>query len=154
MKVLVMMKADESSEAGKLPDERLIGAMLDFNEELVKAGVMLAGEGLYPSSRGARVRLSGGKTTVVDGPFTEAKELVAGFWLWQVRDMDEATEWVKRMYQLLLQAGVPLPEGEDPGVEIRPIFESQDFGENLSPELREREEKVRAQGAAHAAEVA
>ncbi|MEA2621213.1 MAG: hypothetical protein QOH61_123 [Chloroflexota bacterium] len=144
MKVIVLMKADERSEAGQLPDERLIGAMMGFNEELVQAGVMLAGEGLHPSSRGAKVRWSGGKATVIDGPFTEAKELVAGFWLWQVRDMDEATEWVKRMYALLSAAGVPAPEGEDPGVEIREIFESQDFGENLTPELRARDERIRA----------
>jgi hypothetical protein len=151
MKVLVMMKADESSEAGQLPDERMIGAMMSFNEELVKAGVMLAGEGLHPSAKGARVRWADGRPTVVDGPFTESKELVAGFWLWQVRDMDEATEWVKRMYSLVLAAGVPAPEhGEDPGVEIRPIFEAEGFGDEITPELRARDEAVRAQVAGKA----
>jgi hypothetical protein len=146
MKVLVMIKANEQSEAGEMPDERLIGAMMGFNEELVKAGVMLAGEGLHPSSRGARVRWQAGRATVVDGPFTEAKELVAGFWLWQVRDLDEAKQWVLRMYSLLGAAGVPVPaDGDDPGVEIRPIFESEDFGAEFTPELRAREEALRAE---------
>jgi hypothetical protein len=151
MKVLVMMKANEQSEAGELPDDRLIGAMMSFNEELVKAGVMLAGEGLRPSSAGARVRWKAGRATVIDGPFTEAKELVAGFWLWQVRDLDEATEWVKRMYSLLHAAGVRAPEkGEDPGVEIRPIFEAEAFGAEIAPELRARDEAIRAEVAGKA----
>jgi hypothetical protein len=136
MRVMVIVKADEKSEAGALPDERILTEMGKFNEELAKAGVMLAGEGLHPSSKGVRVRFSGGKRNVIDGPFTEAKELVAGFWLWQVRSMDEAIEWLKRS---------PF-EGTE--VEIRPVFESEDFGTALTPELREQEERVRAQVAA------
>jgi hypothetical protein len=136
MRVMVIVKANEDSEAGVLPDEKLLTEMGKFNEELSKAGVMLAGEGLHASSKGARVRFSGGKKTVVDGPFAETKELVAGFWLWQVRSMDEAIEWLKR---------APF---EDTEVEIRPVFEADDFGEALTPELRQQEERIRAETAA------
>ncbi len=133
MRFMVLVKADKNSEAGALPDTRLLTAMGKFNEELVKAGVMLAGEGLQPTSKGARVKFSGGKKTVIDGPFTEAKELVAGFWLWQVKSKAEAIEWLKR---------APFEETE---VEIRQIFEAEDFGANLTPELREQEERLRKQ---------
>ncbi len=133
MRFMVLIKADKNSEAGVLPDTKLLTAMGKFNEELVKAGVMLAGEGLQPTSKGARVKFSGGKKTVIDGPFTEAKELVAGFWLWQVKSKAEAIEWLKR---------APFEETE---VEIRQIFEAEDFGANLTPELREQEERVRKQ---------
>ena len=138
MRVIVLVKANEDSEAGVLPDEKILAEMTKFNEELVKAGVMLAAEGLHPSSKGARVRFEGDKRRVIDGPFTESKELVAGFWLWQVRSLDEAIEWLKR---------APF-EGTD--VEIRPIFEAEDFGQNLSPELREKNEQLRKQAAEHA----
>jgi hypothetical protein len=130
MRFMVLVKADEKSEAGVLPDERLLTEMTKFNEDLAKAGVMLAGEGLQPSSKGARVRFAGGKKTVIDGPFAEAKELVAGFWLWQVKSLDEAIEWLKR---------APF---EDTEVEIRQVFETADFGDALTPELREREERL------------
>jgi hypothetical protein len=130
---MVLVKADKNSEAGVLPDTKLLTAMGKFNEELVKAGVMLAGEGLQPSSKGARVKFAGGKKTVIDGPFAEAKELVAGFWLWQVKSKAEAIEWLKR---------APFEETE---VEIRQIFEAEDFGENLTPELRAQEDRLRAQ---------
>jgi hypothetical protein len=136
MRVMVLVKADKDSEAGVMPTEQLLTDMGKFNEELVKAGVMLAGEGLHPSSKGARVRFSEGKRTVIDGPFTETKELVAGFWLWQVKSMDEAIEWLKR---------APF-EGTE--VEIRPVFEAEDFGAEFTPELREQEERLRAQIAA------
>jgi hypothetical protein len=136
MRVMVIVKASEDSEAGVLPDEKLLTEMGKFNEELSKAGVMLAGEGLHASSKGTRVRFSGGKKTVVDGPFAETKELVAGFWLWQVRSMDEAIEWLKR---------APFADTE---VEIRPVFEADDFGEAFTPELREQEERIRAETAA------
>jgi hypothetical protein len=138
MRVLVLVKANEESEAGVLPDEKDLTEMTKFNEELVKAGVMLAAEGLHPSSKGARVRFDNGKRTVIDGPFTESKELVAGFWLWQVRSLDEAVEWLKR---------APF-EGTE--VEIRPVFEAEDFGQNFSPELREKNEQLRKQAAEHA----
>ena len=138
MRVMVLVKADKDSEAGVMPDEKLLTDMTKFNEDLAKAGVMLAGEGLHPSSKGARVRFSGGKKTVIDGPFAEAKELVAGFWLWQVKSLDEAIEWLKR---------APF---EDTEVEIRPVFEAAEFGEALSPELREREERIAAQAAENA----
>jgi hypothetical protein len=141
MRVMVLIKADANSEAGIMPDAQLLTDMGKYNEELVKAGVMLAGEGLHPSIRGKRVRLSGDQRTVIDGPFTEAKELIAGFWLWQVRSMDEAVEWVKRMPN-------PMP-GTEPEVEIRPVLEAEDFGEALTPELREQEERLRAQTAGH-----
>lgn len=138
MRVMVLIKADERSEAGMMPDEALMAAMGRYNEELVKAGVMLAGEGLHPSSRGKRVRLSGDQRTVIDGPFAETKELIAGFWLWQVRSMDEAVEWVKRMPN-------PMP-GTEPEVEIRPAFETEDFAESdPTGEHRAAEERLRAQ---------
>jgi len=133
---MIMVKASKDSEAGVMPDEKLLAAMGKFNEELVKAGVMLAGEGLHPSSKGARVRFSGAKRTVIDGPFAETKELVAGFWIWQVKSMDEATEWLKR---------APF---EDTEVEIRQVFEPDDFGPALTPALKEQDERLRAQTAA------
>jgi hypothetical protein len=132
MRVMVIVKADKTSEAGVIPDRKLLEDMGKFNEELTKAGVMLAGEGLQASSKGARVRFSGGKKTVIDGPFAETKELVAGFWLWQVKSMDEAIEWLKR---------APF-EGTE--VEIRQVFELEDFGAEFTPELREQEERLRA----------
>jgi hypothetical protein len=131
-----MVPASEDSEKGVMPDEKLLTEMGNFNEELVKAGVMLAGEGLHPSSKGVRVRFDGDKRTVIDGPFTESKELIAGWWLWQVRDMDEAIEWIKR---------APFGGGEGVEIELRPVFETEDFGEEMTPELREREERLRAQ---------
>jgi len=132
MRFMVIVKADRNSEAGVLPDKKILTEMGKFNEELAKAGVMLAGEGLQPSSKGARVRFSKGKRTVIDGPFTEAKELIAGFWLWQVNSKEEAIEWLKR---------APF-EGTE--VEIRQVFESEDFGAEFTPELRDQEERVRA----------
>ena len=137
MRVMVIIKADKDSEAGVMPSEQLLTDMGNYNEELVKAGVMLAGEGLHPSSKGKRVRFSAGKATVIDGPFTEAKELIAGFWLWQVRSIEEAVEWVKRMPN-----PVNAPDAE---VEIRPVFEAEDFGAEFTPELREQEERLRVQ---------
>lgn len=139
MRFMVMVKATKDSEAGVMPSEKLLADMGKFNEELVKAGVMLAGEGLYPSSKGARVRFSGSKRTVIDGPFAETKELVAGFWLWQVRSMEEAIEWVKRC---------PNPMPGESEIEIRRVFEAEDFGAEFTPELREQEERMRAQVAA------
>jgi hypothetical protein len=136
MRVMVLVKADKNSEAGVMPDEKLLTAMGNFNEELVKAGIMLAGEGLHPSSKGARVKFSGDKRTVVDGPFAETKELVAGFWLWQVKSLEEAIEWVKRC---------PNPMPGESEIEIRPIFEASDFGAEFTPELRDQEERLRAQ---------
>ena len=136
MRVMVIVKATRNSEAGALPTEKLLADMGKFNEELVKAGVMLAGEGLRPSSQGKRVVFSGGKKTVVDGPFAETKELVAGFWLWQVKSMEEAVEWVRRCPD-------PMP-GEESVIEIRPVFETDDFGQEFTPELRAREERLRA----------
>jgi hypothetical protein len=138
MRVIVMVKASKESEAGVMPSQQMLTEMGNFNEELVKAGVMLAGEGLHPSSKGARVRFSGSNRTVVDGPFTETKELVAGFWLWQVKSMDEAIEWVKRC---------PNPMSTDSEIEIRPIFEAEDFGAEFTPELREQEARLRAEAA-------
>lgn len=135
MRVMVMVKASKDSEAGVMPDETLLAAMGKFNEELVNAGIMLAGEGLHPSSKGARVAFSGHKRTVVDGPFAETKELVAGFWLWQVRSMDEAIEWVRRC---------PNPMPGDSEIEIRPVFEAEDFGAALTPELRGQDKRTRA----------
>ena len=137
MRVMVLVKADKNSEAGVMPSQELLTEMGKFNEELVKAGVMLAGEGLHPTSKAKRVRFEGSKRTVIDGPFTEAKELVAGFWLWQVKSMDEAVEWLKR---------APFDGGTE--IEIRPVFEADDFGPALTPELREQEERLRAQAAA------
>src|SRR6476660_7486037 len=139
MRFMVLVKADENSEAGVLPSQEMLTEMGKFNEELVKAGVMLAGEGLQASSKGARVKFSGRKRTVTDGPFTETKELVAGFWLWQVKSMAEAIEWVKRCPN-------PMP-GEDSEIEIRQVFEADDFGEAFTPEARAREEQVRSQAA-------
>jgi hypothetical protein len=136
MRVMVLIKADEKSEAGVLPDERLFREMGEYNEALAKAGVMLAGDGLQPSSRGKRVRLSGDQRTVTDGPFMETKELIAGYWLWRVDSMEDAVEWVKRMPN-------PMP-GTEPEIEIRPVYEADDFGEAFTPELREREERLRA----------
>ena len=141
MRVMVMIKADKDSEAGVMPSEQLLTEMGAFNEELVKAGVMLAGEGLHPSSKGKRVKFAGTKRTVIDGPFTEAKELIAGFWLWQVNSMEEAVQWVKRM---------PNPLNSGGEVEIRPVFEEEDFGAEFTPELREQEERLRAQIEANA----
>jgi hypothetical protein len=137
MRVMILIKANKDSEAGVMPSEKLLTEMGKFNEELVKAGVMLAGEGLHPSSKGARVRFSGGKRTVIDGPFAETKELVAGFWLWQVKSLEEAIEWVKRCPN-------PFPDAESE-IEIRPVFEAEDFGAEFTPELREQEERLRAQ---------
>ena len=136
MRVMVLIKATEPSEAGEMPSQELLEQMTAFNEELVGAAVMLAGEGLQPSSRGARVEFSGSERRVIDGPFTETKELLAGYWLWQVSSMDEAIEWVKR---------IPNPTGEHGVVEVRPVFEAEDFGEEFTPELREREAQLRAQ---------
>ena len=137
MRVMVIVKADKNSEAGAMPSRELLTAMGKYNEELVKAGVMLAGEGLHPTSKGKRVRFSGGRQTVTDGPFTEAKELIAGFWLWQVRSMDEAIEWLKRS---------PFDGGTE--IEVRQVFETDDFGAELTPELRDQEERLRKQTAA------
>jgi hypothetical protein len=134
MRVMVIVKASKESEAGVLPDTELLTQMGKYNEQLVKAGIMLAGEGLQASSKGKRVVFSGAKRTVVDGPFTESKELIAGYWIWQVRSMDEAVEWLKRC---------PNPHGEETNVEIRPVFEAADFGENLTPEAKERGERLR-----------
>ncbi len=137
MRVMIIIEADEKSEAGVLPDERLLAEMGKYNEALVNAGVMLAGEGLHPSARGKRVRLSGDRRTVIDGPFSGTEDLVAGFWLWQVRSMDEAVEWVRRCPD-------PMP-GEDSEIEIRPLFEAEDFGEELRAEVREQEARLRAE---------
>jgi len=133
MRVMVLIKANEDSEAGVMPSEELLKEMGAYNEELVKAGVMLAGDGLHPSSKGARVRFSGEQRTVIDGPFAETKELIAGYWLWQVKSMDEALEWLKR---------APFHGDE---VEIRPVFEPDDFGEAYTPAVREQEDRIRAQ---------
>ncbi len=137
MRVMVIIKANEKSEAGVMPEEKLFAEMGKFNEELVKAGVMLAGEGLHPSSKGKRVKFSGRKAMVIDGPFIETKELIAGFWLWQVSSMEEAIEWVRR---------IPSPEDETEGeIEIRQVFEMDDFGPEFTPELREQEARLREQ---------
>ena len=136
MRFMILVKADKNSEAGVLPDEKLLTEMGKFNEELVKAGVMLAGEGLQPSSKGARVKFSGSKRTVIDGPFAETKELIAGYWLWQVKSKEEAVEWVKRCPN-------PFP-GTESEIEIRQLFEAEDFGAAFTPELREQEERLRA----------
>jgi hypothetical protein len=137
MRIMVIVKATKNSEAGVLPSERLLAEMGRFNEELVGAGIMVAGEGLHPSSKGKRVRFSGGKRTVVDGPFAETKELVAGYWIWQVGSMEEALDWVQRCPD-------PMP-GEEAEIEIRPLFEADDFGEEFTPELRAQEERLRAE---------
>jgi hypothetical protein len=136
MRVMVLVKATEQTEAGVLPTEEQFAAMGRYNEELVKAGIMLAGEGLHPSAAGARIQFSGEDRSVVDGPFTETKELVAGFWLWQVKSMDEAVEWARRC---------PNPTGEQSVLELRPVYEADDFGAALTPELRERQDRLRAQ---------
>ena len=141
MRFMVMVKATKNSEAGVLPSEELLAEMGKFNEELAKAGVLLAGEGLHPSSKGARVKISGDKRTVLDGPFAETKELVAGFWLLEVKSKEEAIEWVKRCPD-------PMP-GEESEIEIRQVFEAEDFGDEFTPELREQEERLRAQVQAH-----
>jgi hypothetical protein len=134
MRVMVLVKASEESEAGQMPSTQELQEMGSFNEELAKAGVMVAGEGLHPSSKGVRVRFSGDDRSVIDGPFAETKELLAGFWLWEVRDLDEAIEWIKR---------APFDGGAE--IELRPVFEAEDFGEELTPELREQEDRVRQQ---------
>jgi hypothetical protein len=140
MRVMVIVKASADSEAGMMPSEELLTQMGNYNEELVKAGIMLAGDGLHPSSRGKRVRFSGNERTVIDGPFAETKELIAGYWMWQVRSMEEAVEWVKRCPN-------PMP-GTEAEIEIRPVFEVEDFGEAFTPELQAREERLRAEVAA------
>lgn len=139
MRCMILVKATADTENGVMPSEQLLADMGRYNEELVKAGIMLAGEGLHPSVRGARVRFDGSKRSVIDGPFAETKELLAGFWLWQVRDLDEAIEWVKRC---------PNPTGVQSEIEIRPVFEAEDFGAEFTPELREQEERLRAEIAA------
>ena len=137
MRVMVIVKATKNTEAGVMPSEKLLNDMGKFNEELVKAGVMLAGDGLRPSSKGKRMRFSGGKRTIIDGPFAETKELVAGFWIWQVKSMDEALEWLRRCPD-------PMP-GEESEIEIRPVFEAEDFGAEFTPEMRAQEERLRAE---------
>jgi hypothetical protein len=137
MRVMVIVKATKNSEAGVMPSEKLLTEMGKYNEELVKAGIMLAGEGLHPSVKGKRIKFSGSKRSVVDGPFTETKELIAGYWIWQVRSMEEAIEWARRCPD-------PMP-GEEGELEIRPVFEAEDFGQEFTPELREQEERLRAE---------
>jgi hypothetical protein len=136
MRFMILVKADKTSEAGALPDQKLLAEMGKYNEELVQAGVLLAAEGLHPSSKGARVKFSGSKRTVIDGPFAETKELIAGFWLWQVQSKEEAIAWVKRC---------PMPHDTETEIEIRQVFEAEDFGAAFTPELREQEERLRAQ---------
>ena len=136
MRVMVIVKANQDSEAGVMPSNELLSQMLEFNEQLVKAGVMLAGEGLHPSSKGVRVKFSDDKRTVTDGPFAETKELIAGFWLWKVKSMEDAINWVKRC---------PNPMEGESEIEIRPLFETEDFGSELTPELQEKEERLRAE---------
>ena len=136
MRFMILVKADKNSEAGVLPDQKLLTDMGKYNEELAKAGVLLAGEGLHPSSKGARVKFAGSERTVIDGPFAETKELIAGFWLWQVKSKEEAIAWVKRC---------PVPPNAEAEIEIRQVFEAEDFGPALTPELREQEERLRAQ---------
>jgi hypothetical protein len=135
MRFMVIVKASKDSEAGVMPSEQLLSQMMAFNEELAKAGIMLSGEGLHPSSKGVRIRYSGNQRTVIDGPFAETKELIAGFWMWQCKSLDEAIEWAKK---------IPNPHNEDGDIEIRQVFEAADFGEELTPELREQEERIRA----------
>jgi hypothetical protein len=144
MRFMIIVKASKDSEAGKLPSQELLAAMGKYNEELVKAGVLLSGEGLHPSSKGSRVRFSGDRRTVIDGPFAETKELIAGYWLWQVKSKEEAIEWVKRCPN-------PMP-GTEAEIEIRQIFETEDFGAEFTPELREQEERLRARAAAQQAQ--
>ena len=140
MRVMAIVKATPESEAGQMPSEQLLSEMLAYNEQLVKAGIMLAGDGLHPSSKGKKIRFDGPKRSVIDGPFTETKELIAGFWIWQVRDMDEAVEWAKRC---------PNPMEGESWIELRPLFENEDFGKELTPELREKEERIRREAAAN-----
>ena len=135
MRVMVMVKATQESEAGKMPSQQLLTEMMKFNEELANAGVMLAGEGLHPSSKAKRVHFSGAKRTVTDGPFAETKELIAGYWIWKVNSMEEAVEWVKKC---------PNPMNGESDIDIRPIFEAEDFGDEFTPELREQEDRIRA----------
>ncbi|HEX2121110.1 MAG TPA: YciI family protein [Thermoanaerobaculia bacterium] len=135
MRVMVIMKANKDSEAGVMPSERLLTEMMQYNEQLVNAGIMQAGEGLHPSSKGVRIRFSGGPPTVIPGPFAATEELIAGFWLWNVKSMDEAIDWARRC---------PNPDGQHSEIELRPVFEAEDFGEELTPELREQEERLRA----------
>jgi hypothetical protein len=135
MRFMVIVKASKDSEAGVLPSEQLLSEMMAFNEKIAKAGVMLSGEGLQPSSKGVRIRYAGDKRTVIDGPFAETKELIAGFWMWQCKSLDEAIEWAKK---------IPNPHNEEGDIEIRQVFEAQDFGEELTPELREQEDRIRA----------
>jgi hypothetical protein len=141
MRVMVMVKATAESEAGEMPSEKLLSDMLAYNEQLVKAGIMLAGDGLQPTSKAKRVHFKGDKRTVSDGPFTETKELIAGYWIWQVRSMDEAVEWVKRC---------PNPMNSESDIDIRPFFESEDFGPEFTPELRAKEERLRVEAARNA----
>ena len=136
MRVMVIVKANKDTEAGVMPSEQLLKEMGNYNEQLVKAGIMLAGEGLHPTSKGIRIQFSGSKRTVIDGPFAETKELIAGYWLWRVKSMQEAIEWAKRC---------PNPTGEESVLEIRPLFEAEDFGDEFTPELREQEERLRTQ---------
>ena len=137
MRVMVIVKANKDSENGVMPSDAELAAMGKYNEELVKAGIMLAGDGLQPSAKGKRIRFSGGKKTVIDGPFPETKELIAGFWIWQVKSMEEALEWARRCPD-------PMP-GEESELEIRPVYEAEDFGENLTPELRAQEERLKSE---------
>jgi len=136
MRVMVIVKANKDTEAGVMPSEQLLKEMGNYNEQLVQAGIMLAGEGLHPTSKGVRIKFSGSSRTVIDGPFAETKELIAGYWLWRVKSIQEAIEWAKRC---------PNPTGEESILEIRPVFEAEDFGEEFTPELREQEERLRAQ---------
>ena len=139
MKVMVMVKATKNSEAGVMPSEKMLTEMYAYNEQLVKAGIMLAGDGLHPSGKGKRIQFTGGQRRVVDGPFSETKELIAGYWIWQVRSMDEAIEWARR-------CPAPMP-GEDSELELRPLFEAEDFGAEFTPELRAKDEQLRAEAA-------
>jgi hypothetical protein len=139
MRFMIVVKADKNSEAGIMPSKELLAEMGKYNEELARAGVLLAGEGLHPTSKGARVKFSGAQRTVIDGPFAETKELIAGFWLWQVKSKEEAIEWVKRC---------PMPHNTETEIEIRQVFEAEDFGPEFTPELREQEERIRRQVAA------
>lgn len=138
MRVMVIVKANQKSEAGVMPSEKLLSDMGKFNEELVKAGIMLAGDGLHPSAKGKRIRFAGGKKTVIDGPFTETKEIIAGFWIWQVKSMEEAVEWAKRCPS-------DPNDPEESFLELRPVFETEDFGAEMTPELREQEARLRAE---------
>jgi hypothetical protein len=138
MRFMVIVKATKESEAGAMPSEEILTAMGNYNEELVKAGIMLAGEGLHPSSKGARVRFHGNQTTVIDGPFAETKELIAGYWIWQVKSKEEAIEWLKRCPN-------PMPDSEEAEIELRQIFEAEDFGAEFTPELRAQEDRLRAE---------